>query len=210
MNATLEDPSMLASPLRFTLLTALLCSAGMLPAQQVPVLATPAVTATDSLTWMPQGTAQLTEQSSWHTAFTLDRPTLGLLSKLPTLDTPTRDVVARLNGIAVHVYRFTSPASYDAAALETIRSQYNTLGWKHVVSKGGPAANGTFDSTEQHARTDVWLQSKGINFAGATILLAGPTNVELIAVSGDISTLDLLRLRGHFGIPDFPDSGLAH
>ena len=36
------------------------------------------------------------------------------------------------------------------------------------------------------------------------VLFAGPKDLNLIAFNGDISTVDLLHLRGHFGIPRFP------
>jgi hypothetical protein len=39
---------------------------------------------------------------------------------------------------------------------------------------------------------------------GAVVLFQSPTNLNLIAFSGNLSPLDLLHLRGHFGIPRFP------
>jgi hypothetical protein len=39
-------------------------------------------------------------------------------------------------------------------------------------------------------------------------MLAGVKNVEVIVVSGDLSLLDLLHLRGHFGIPRFREDAL--
>ncbi len=35
------------------------------------------------------------------------------------------------------------------------------------------------------------------------VLVSGPKDLNLIALNGDISTVDLLHLRGHFGIPRF-------
>ena len=35
------------------------------------------------------------------------------------------------------------------------------------------------------------------------VLVSAPKDLNLIALNGDISTLDLLHLRGHFGIPRF-------
>ena len=160
----------------------------------------------DSLSWMPQGMAALSQQSSSHTDFSFDRSVLSLVGNLSTLDEPTRQTIARLNGVALHLYRFPARHGYDPAAIDAIRAQYGGLGWKHFsTSKPEPTPLG-----EGAARTDVWINTHGINVAGATILMAGPTTVNLIAVSGDLSTLDLLRLRGHFGIPRFPDDALPH
>ena len=173
----------------------------------------------DALTLVPLGLTTLSQQASWHTDFTFDRSMLALAGNFSGVDDQTRATIARLNGVAVHLYRFSS-GSYDPSALEAIRAQYSSLGWKHVVTANKfPDAAGTGVPSGQGApgplipsgpgRTDVWLENNGPNFAGAAILLAGPTNVNLITVSGDIRTLDLLHLRGHFGIPRFPDDALS-
>ncbi len=175
----------------------------------------------DALTLVPLGLTALNGQASWHTSFTFDRSLLSLAGSFGGLDDQTRQTIARLNGIAVHLYRFPAQGGYDPAALDVVRAQYNSLGWKHVVTANKfPDAQGGGQPMGQGApgpiipsgpgRTDVWLQNRGANFAGAAILLAGPTNINLITVSGDIRTLDLLHLRGHFGIPRFPDDALTN
>ena len=175
-------------------------------AQQAFATATTTTLSPDNLAWMPQGMLALSQQSSSHTDFSFDRSTLALVGNLSSLDQPTRQTIARLNGVALHLYRFPAQRGYDAAEVEAIRAQYGLLGWKHFsTSKPEPTPLG-----DGASRTDVWINTHGINVAGATILMTGPTTVNLIAVSGDLSTLDLLRLRGHFGIPRFPDDALPH
>ncbi len=172
-----------------------------------------------ALTLLPQGLTTLSQEASWHTDFTFDRSLLALAGSFTGVDDQTRQTIARLHGIGVHLYRFASPGAYDPTAVEAVRAQYNSLGWKHVVTANKfPDAQGAGQPHDQGApgqlipagpgRTDVWLQSRGVNFAGVAILLAGESSVNLITVSGDISTLDLLHLRGHFGIPRFPDNAL--
>lgn len=146
----------------------------------------------------------LAREASWHTDFTFDRSMLALAGNLYGLDEPTRQSLARLNGISVHSYRFRGPGAYDPAALDAVRAQYNALGWKHVVTAKSHAGASGYAS----GQTDLWIATKGVNVAGAAILLAGASNLNLIAVSGDLSTLDLLHLRGHFGIPQFSDNAL--
>lgn len=175
-------------------------------AQQAFTASTTTSLSPDNLNWLPQGMIALGQQSSSHTDFSFDRSILGMVGNLSNLDEPTRQTIARLNGVALHLYHFPAQRGYDRAAVEAIRVQYGTLGWKHFsTSKPEPTPLG-----DGSARTDVWINTHGINVAGATILMAGPTTVNLIAVSGDLSTLDLLRLRGHFGIPRFPDDALPH
>jgi hypothetical protein len=159
----------------------------------------------DALSWMPQGMTTLSREASSHTDFTFDRSMLALAGNLYGLDAPTRQSLGRLNGISVHSYRFPGRA-YDPGALEAVRAQYNALGWKHVVSsKSHP---GTYAQNYGNGQTDLWIETRGMDVAGAAILLASPSSVNLIAVSGDLSTVDLLRLRGHFGIPRFDGSAL--
>ena len=41
------------------------------------------------------------------------------------------------------------------------------------------------------------------------VLISKPKDLNLIALNGDISTVDLLHLRGHFGIPRFSGDGFV-
>ena len=192
--------------------------AGSVGAQQAPPpgfsIAPPQY---DALTLLPQGLAALSQEASWHTDFTFDRSLLALAGNFTGIDDQTRNALARLNGIGVHLYRFTGPGAYDPAAVDAVRAQYDSLGWKHVVTANKFPDGQTLPNVQGvpgpiipsgPGRTDVWLQSHGVDFAGAAILLAGANSVNLITVSGDIRTLDLLHLRGHFGIPRFPDDAL--
>ena len=162
----------------------------------------------DSLTWIPQGMSALSRQASSHTDFTFDRSMLALAGNLYGLDGPTRQSLARINGISVHSYRFPAPHAYDPGALQAVRAQYNALGWRHVVSSNTKPGPRGYGQGYGNGQTDLWVETRGMNVAGAAILLASPSSVNLIAVSGDLSTVDLLRLRGHFGIPKFDDNAL--
>ena len=75
-------------------------------------------------------------------------------------------------------------------------------GWKHLVTTtnaGGPVHNGV---------TDVWLVLDGVNVRGAVVLAQTPKSLTLVTIAGNLSPLDLLHLRGHFGIPRFDGDGL--
>ena len=56
-----------------------------------------------------------------------------------------------------------------------------------------------FDPT----RTDVWVRMDHGNFDGMVVLVANGRNVNVVVIDGMISPLDLLHLRGVFGIPKF-------
>lgn len=48
----------------------------------------------------------------------------------------------------------------------------------------------------------VWIVLDGVNVRGA-VVLAETRSLTLITVAGNLKAIDLLHLRGHFGIPRF-------
>ncbi len=156
------------------------------------------------LKYVPPALTQLSAQVAAKESFTLDRAMLAAAAGLlPDSDADVRPVVAKLDGVSVHVLRFASEGAADPAQIGAIRDAYHLRGWKHVMSGtnvGGPAHNGL---------TDVWLVLDGANVRGAVVLVVSPKSVTLATVAGNLSPVDLLRLRGHFGIPRFEGDGLG-
>jgi len=173
------------------------------------VLITASVTLgqTSQQDWIPQGIESLGQNASSRTEFTLDHSMLVMASKLDQDDEDLRRVIAGVDGVSVHSFRFRTPSMYDPELLGTVRQQYHAAGWKHMVSthdkNGGPGA------------TDLWIRSENNVIRNIAVLIAGQTQLNFIAVSGSISPIDLLHLAGHFGIPKIqggavvpaPDSG---
>ena len=103
----------------------------------------------------------------------------------------------------MHLLRFGAEGIADPAEVDAVREAYHLRGWKHLVTTtnaGGPLHNGT---------TDVWLVMDGANLRGAVVLAETPKSLTLVTVAGNLSPVDLLHLRGHFGIPRFDGDGLA-
>jgi hypothetical protein len=154
--------------------------------------------------WVPQGFEALGQRAAFHTDFTFDRSMLQLAGYfVDDADPNARAAIAKLNGISVHSYHFAAPGLYDPAALDLIRRQYEAAGWRHLVAvhgKGDPFNAG---------QTDLWIHFAHADVTGMMVLFSGPKDLNLIAFDGDISTLDLLHLRGHFGIPRFPGDSFA-
>jgi Domain of unknown function (DUF4252) len=146
--------------------------------------------------WIPQGMEALGHHASFHTDLTFDKSMLDMASNFVG-DDDTRRVVAKLRGISVHTYRYPAPGLYDPAALDAVRAQYRDRGWKHMVTSQTHAA------AANPGRTDVWIRFEHGDVEGMVLLVAGQTNLNLVAVNGTLSPLDLLHLRGHFGIPRF-------
>jgi hypothetical protein len=50
----------------------------------------------------------------------------------------------------------------------------------------------------------------GVNLRGAAVLVETPKSLTLVTLAGNLSPVDLLHLRGHFGIPRFEGDGIKH
>jgi len=87
----------------------------------------------------------------------------------------------------------------NAEELERVRQAYHSQGWKHMVEgKGtGEPAHPTV--------TDVWLAVDGVEVKGGAMLIVTPKSASLISFAGNLNPVDLLHLRGHFGIPKGSD-----
>jgi hypothetical protein len=155
------------------------------------------------LEWAPPALAQLSAQAAVKSNFTLDRAMLTAAAGLMNdSNDEVKQAVNKLDGVSVHLLRFGADGMEDAAAVNAIREAYHLRGWKHLVTttnSGGPLHNGT---------TDVWLVMDGANLRGAVVLAETPKSLTLVTVAGNLSPVDLLHLRGHFGIPRFEGDGL--
>ena len=156
------------------------------------------------LSWIPQGFEVLGQRAAFHTDFTFDRSMLQVAGYfIGDTDQEARNAIAKLNGISVHSYHFAAPGLYDPAALDVIRRQYEAAGWRHLV-----AAHGKGDPFDA-GQTDLWINFSHMDVTGMMVLVSSPKDLNLIALNGDISTVDLLHLRGHFGIPRFSGDGFV-
>jgi hypothetical protein len=154
------------------------------------------------LDWTPPALAQLSSEAAVKSSFTLDRNMLGVATALmPDSDAETRQAISKIDGVSVHSLRFGAAGIADEASVDSIRQAYHLRGWKHLVTTDtankGPLQNGT---------TDVWLVLDGANVRGAVVLAETAKSLTLVTVSGNLSPVDLMHLRGHFGIPSFNGS----
>jgi len=155
------------------------------------------------LEWTPPALAQLSGLAAVKSSFTLDRNLLAAAAGMvPDSQPQTREAIRKIDGVSVHLLRFGNGGVPDESEVEAIRKSYHLRGWKHLVTteSGGLAHNGT---------TDVWLVLDGINVRGAVVLVESPKSVTLATMAGNLSPVDLLHLRGHFGIPRFDGDGFT-
>ncbi len=142
---------------------------------------------------IPQGIEALRKTASSKTEFTLDHSMLVFASKMDPDNADLQRVIAGVNGVSVHSYRFSGHSTYDPAALSSVKEEYQAAGWKQLMNKeekdGSPGV------------TDVWIRLENNAISNVAILQARSNEVDFIVVSGSISPLDLAHLGGHFGIP---------
>ncbi len=156
------------------------------------------------LEWTPPALSQLSGQAVAKESFTLDRTMLAAAAGLmPDSDADLRQTVAKLDGVSVHVLRFAADGQADPAQVEAVREAYHLRGWKHVLSSTNLGGAGRSDIT------DVWLVLDGTSVRGGVVLVESPKSLTLATVAGNLSPVDMLHLRGHFGIPRFDSDGTS-
>jgi hypothetical protein len=159
------------------------------------------------LEWTPPALEQLSAQAASKSSFTLDRTMLAAASSLLSDANPeTRQAIGKIDGISVHLLRFGPAGAADPAQVEALREAYHQRGWKHMVSTSN--AEGS-QRNEANRTTDLWLTLDGVNVRGAVLLAETPRSLVLVTLKGDLSPIDLLHLRGHFGIPRFDGDGFT-
>ena len=143
--------------------------------------------------WVPQAIESLRQNASSKTEFTLDHSMLVLASKMDQDDEGLRRVIAGVDGVSVHRFRFQSYGTYDPEILNAVRQEYHAAGWQRLAGShakdGGPG------------ETDLWIRYQHNTIRNIAVLFAGQDQVNFVAVSGSISPIDLMHLGGHFGIP---------
>ena len=165
--------------------------------------ATPAVVPVDRvalpvvLNWVPEALGPLVDSAEVKNSFVLDRTLLGAgAALLPDSEEGARQSLRKLDGVSVRLYRFHDAGMIDPDQAALLREAYRARGWKHLVSgeKGAMLHSGT---------TDVWLAVDGVTVRGGTVLAITPKSVSLVTFAGNLDPVDILKLRGHFGIPNF-------
>jgi hypothetical protein len=156
------------------------------------------------LEWVPPALLDLQAQAAVKESFTLDRAMLGAAADVMNdRDPEVRQSINKLDGVSVHLLRFGPNRFFDPAEVDAVRDAYHLRGWKHLVTstdRGGPVHNET---------ADVWVVMDGVNVRGAVVMAETPQSLTLVTVAGTLSPIDLLHLRGHFGIPRFDGRGIG-
>jgi Domain of unknown function (DUF4252) len=143
--------------------------------------------------WFPQEIESLGQNASSRTEFSLDHNMVVLASKMDQDDDSLRRVIAGVDGVSVHRFKFQGTGMYDPQILNAVRQDYRAAGWQHLA-----------DAHQKYGYpqgADLWLHFDHNTIRNIAFLVTRADQVALVSVSGSISPVDLLHLAGHFGIP---------
>jgi hypothetical protein len=142
--------------------------------------------------WFPQVIENFGQNASSRTEFSLDHSMLVLASKIDQDDDSLRHIIAGVDGVSVHRFRFQNMGTYDPRIVNAAREEYRRAGWQRIAGshdKNGPGS------------TELWVHLQKNSIRNIDVLFIGRDQVNFVAVSGSISPIDLMHLAGHFGIP---------
>lgn len=143
--------------------------------------------------WFPQAIESLGQNASSRTEFSLDHNMVVLASKADQDNDSLRRVIAGVDGISVHRFKFPGTGMYDPQTLSAVRYAYNEAGWQHISN--------AHDKYGYPGGTDLWIHLEHNTIRNIAFLITRTDQVAFVSVSGSISPVDLLHLAGHFGIP---------
>jgi hypothetical protein len=150
--------------------------------------------------WTPRGIGALRQSASSKTEFTLDHSMLVFASKLDSDNEDLKRVIAGVNGVAVHSFRYAAGTTYDPQSLGSVKEDYRAAGWKQMMNN--------YEKAGSSSATSLWIRMENNAFSNAAVLVTKPNEVDFVVVSGSVSPLDIIRLGGHFGIPKL-EGGVA-
>lgn len=143
--------------------------------------------------WFPQDIENLGQYATSRTEFSFDHSMLVLASKNDQDDDSLRRVIAGIDGISVHRFKYQGPGVYDPQILNAVRRDYSMAGWQHISK--------AHEKYGYPGGTDLWIHLDHNTIRNIAFLIARADQVAFVSVSGSISPIDLLHLAGHFGIP---------
>ena len=158
------------------------------------VLATPLLAQTPKL---PPNLERLARTAKESAEVTLDGPMLKLaarfLSDKDGDQAKARKALEGIDGIYVRTFQFDTDAAYDEADLNQLRANYRAPEWSRIV---GVRAISAGDNADVFFK----ITPNGM-LDGIAVIAAGPRELTVVSVSGNIDPAAFIELGGHFDIP---------
>jgi hypothetical protein len=143
--------------------------------------------------WYPEEIESFGQTSTSRTEFSFDRSMLVMAAKQDQADESLQRVIAGIDGISIHRFKFEGPGMFDPRILGDVRHEYSMAGWQHVGN--------AHDKYGYPQGADVWIHLDHNTIRNLAVLFTSANQVNFVSVSGSISPIDLLHLSGHLGIP---------
>ena len=143
--------------------------------------------------WYPQAIEAFGQNATSRTEFSFDHSMLVMAAKSDQEDESLRRVIAGVDGISVHRFKFQGPGMFDPRVLGDVRHEYSMAGWQHIGN--------AHDKYGYPKGADVWIHLERNTIRNIAVLFTSANQVNFFSVSGSISPIDLLHLSGHLGIP---------
>src|SRR5206468_5145921 len=84
--------------------------------------------------WFPREIEAFGQTATSRTEFSFDHSMLVMASKADGDDDSLRRVIAGVDGISIHRFKFQGPGMFDPRILGDIRHEYSVAGWQHVAN----------------------------------------------------------------------------
>jgi hypothetical protein len=143
--------------------------------------------------WYPHAIEAFGQNAIARTEFSFDHSMLVMAAKSDQDDESLRRVIAGIDGISIHRFKFQAPGMFDPRVLGDVRHEYNMAGWQHIGN--------AHDKYGYPQGADVWIHLEHNTIRNIAVLFTSANQVNFFSVSGSISPIDLLHLSGHLGIP---------
>ena len=104
-----------------------------------------------------------------------------------------KEIVSGLRGVYVRSYEFGKAGEYADSDIAPIREQLRAPAWTRLIDV--KSHDGDADDAE------IYVATEGGRVEGMTILVAGPKEITVINIVGDVDIDKLKRLEGSLGIP---------
>jgi hypothetical protein len=146
---------------------------------------------------LPPNMEDLARKAKHSAEVTLDGPLLKLaarfLSDKDGDEARARKALEGIDGIYVRSFEFDRDTAYDDADLNQLRAQYRAPEWARIV---GVRAVISGDNADVFFK----VTANGM-LGGVAVIAAGPRQLTIVSISGNIDPAHFVDLGGRFDIP---------
>lgn len=156
------------------------------------MLITLAPLATGQTLRIPASVEKLGSKATETVDVTLDPAMLQFAQQMAGDDPDARRVLQGLKNLRVRSFEFEKEGEYSPADVESMRSQLGGPGWSRIAQ---------VRSKRDREDVDIYMKVGANSLGGLVVLVAGPKELTIVDIDGNIKPEDLGHLGGKAGIP---------